>query len=220
MSYTFGGLTQPSPNANTWTTAVTGVPQGATIITNFVWNNPGGDTITSIGDDNGGSYSPVGTRGTSGGNGWNDCWYAPNCNSGTHNLSIAFSAQEEGYMATFWVNGVGSPTGTASIVYNNFPGTGSNILVSNNITTTVNGALILGLFCGADDSSGTFSAGTSPNAFTSLGGSVPAQEFFVQTTAATITATAGATINAASWAWILAFAPAAAPTGIPIAWLQ
>jgi len=80
------------------------------------------------------------------------------------------------------------------------PGTGSNAVTTTAVTPSVNGCLILGHFTN-ENGSGTFTVGSSPNAFTQQnkytvsGADIDTEESFVQTTAASIAATGTASSN-------------------------
>lgn len=103
---------------------------------------------------------------------------------------------------------------------------GANNVTSTAITTTVNGDLIVG--ASLDGASLTApTAGTSPNAFTSIGTASDATtifglrlEYFVQTTAGSIAATFGIGVNGDSAATnVVAFKPAAAAASyVPYDW--
>ena len=98
-------------------------------------------------------------------------------------------------------------TGTPVIAVQNSPGTGANVLTSGNTTPGENGALIYG-FTQNDGGSTLATAGTSSNAFTSAtlnATSASRSEYFIQTTAAAISATFGIAANESHITGVMVF---------------
>jgi len=139
-----------------------------------------------------------------------ECFYALNTHSTASNVVTIHSTSSATYLSALAFELLGAPAsspidGGALVGFsskNNATGgaAGSNNLTGTTITPAGNGDLIVAFF--ASGSGNT--AGTSPNAFTLVNGSwIQGSEYFTQTTAAAISATASSAASSDPYAAIV-----------------
>jgi hypothetical protein len=214
MSFVVSAPVENNAGATTGSVTLTGVPSLATINVLVRYGASDGPLV-SVSD--GSAYSAVAAEVVTGSSFNVDLYQRQNVASGSHVITVTITGGAAFfYIAAWYITGVAALTGTASGTDTGFPGTGANIVSAPAITPAVNGALVLSAGC-SNDASNTVTAGTSPNAFTSVGltfaGNVA--EYFVQTTAAAITPTAGQTVNDRVGVFSWAYAPL--PTAFTLA---
>ena len=216
MSFTFGTPVENTFSSSTPSVAIPSVPAGATIVVFFNFND-GGLTVTISGVSDGVSYIQAGSNVTSGGTNFSGAiFYLQNAGSGTHTVTVTFSSGTTGYLVGFWVNGVSAtPFDTSTGQYSNFAGTGADAVSSGSMTTGTAGDAVIGLFNTVSGTVGTLSVGTTPNTFTTLSFSTAGAlgEYFVQSAAGAIAATATNTQNDGVIAMAIALKAAAVASG-------
>jgi hypothetical protein len=193
---------------NPITVSITTVTAGSKLSGALMWENDfPGPTLTNITDDKGNTYTTLDAiSDVPNGEGFVS-FYATSFPNGLPSSIIAnFSGT-----TAFWEMSIkeDSPGSGFTISLDGHSGqlqtsnagvTGANIYSSGSATTAANGDLIDG-FIIKSGSNPTFTAGTSPNAFTVRENTSPSDslsEDFVQTTAGSISATFGNSANTAS----------------------
>ncbi len=103
-------------------------------------------------------------------------------------------------------------TGVPVIAYNDFAGTGPDIINSGTTIPGVDNAFIVG-FATNTFADSALSPGTSPNAFTSIPLAAPGDflEYFQQATAAPVAATFGCSVDSSVYAAVVALRPPTPP---------
>jgi hypothetical protein len=206
MSYVISAPVENNAGAVTGTVTLAGVPALATINVLIRYNASDGPLV-SVSD--GSTYSAVAIEVVTGSSFNVDLYQLQNASSGTHVITVTITGGGAFfYIAAWYITGAGLLTGTSSGIDTGFPGTGANIISAPAVTPAIAGALVLS--AGAtNDATNTVTAGTSPNALTSVGltfaGNVA--EYFVQAVAAAITPTAGQTVNDRVGIFTWAYAP-------------
>jgi hypothetical protein len=143
-------------------------------------------------------------------------WKLDNASAGTHTITITAGGATIYYTLGFYVTA--STYDGSNTFLNSSLGIGTNILASGAITT--NGAdTVFSLILGSGSALAT--AGTSPNAFTTItlatgNSSGNFLQYFQQTAAGTINPTAGASTNTNFQGFTFSVTPI---SGIPVAWL-
>jgi len=180
----------------------------------------GGGTPYTISDTAGNSYVDAGPGvilfNSSGA--WSEVFYALNTHttasnvvklspaSGLLNYPRIVAVEFTGGATSSPVDG-GSGVGYSSKANATGGSSGANCLTATQLTPVTNGDLILAWF---SNSNGSVTAGTSPIAFTDIGGGVGGEsEYYIQSTAAAITPSAGDNTSSDPYAAIVvAFKPA------------
>jgi hypothetical protein len=212
MSFTVSAPIENNSAATSGTVTLTAVPAGATINVQIRYGAADGPLV-SVSD--GTAYTAIASEIVTGSSFNVDLYQKQSVGAGSHVITVTITGGGAFfYIAAWYITGAGLLTGTASGLDTGFPGTGANIIVANSITPLVAGALVL---CAgsSNDAANTMTAGTSPNAFTSVGLTFAGNfaEYFVQAAAAAIAPTAGQTVNDRSGVFTWAYAPAAAGGG-------
>jgi hypothetical protein len=212
MSFTVSAPVENNAGATTGAVTLTGVPAGATINVLVRYGAADGPLV-SVSD--GTAYSAVASQVVTGSSFNEDLYQLQNVTAGSHVITVTITGGGAFfYVAAWYITGTGALTGTPSGLDTGFPGTGANIIVANSITPLVAGALVL---CAgsSNDATNTMTAGTSPNAFTSVGLTFAGNfaEYFVQGAAAAIAPTAGQTVSDRAGVFTWAYAPAATGGG-------
>lgn len=208
MSFGVSAPVENNAGATTGTVTLTGVPSLATINVLIRYGASDGPVV-SVSD--GSAYSAVAAEVVTGSSFNVDLYQLQSVASGTHVITVTITGgMAFFYIGAWYITGNGALTGTAGSFDTGFPGTGANIISAPAITTAVAGALVL---CAgsSNDASNTMTAGTSPNAFTSVGLTFAGNfaEYFVQSAAGAITPTAGQTVSDRSGVFTWAYGPAA-----------
>jgi hypothetical protein len=212
MSFFVSTPVENTGSVNPTTLTLSGVPAGANINVLLAYGNADAP-IVSVTD--GTAYTTVAAEVVTG-SGFNvDVYQRQSVSAGSHAIVITKTANGASlYCAAWYITGAGAITGTPGSVEVVFPGTGANIISAPATTPVASGALILSSGC-TNDGANTVSAGTSPNAFTSVGLTTVGNlaEYFVQAVAAAITPTQGQTVNDRVGAFTWVYAPASTSPG-------
>jgi hypothetical protein len=126
-------------------------------------------TINGVADDNGNTYTVIDSANSGGDSASAAVFYKEGLTNGPTTITVTFSATTP-YRRVVISEYAGILTSSSidvhSEVFNFTPTTGANALASNSVTTTAAGDLVRGSFLDTSGNNNTYSAGTSPNAFT------------------------------------------------------
>jgi hypothetical protein len=159
----FGGAGSAASGSLT----LTGVSAGATILVSVLSANAIASAFAV--SDAQGSYTAVDSIvGTGTGAVSSQVFILTNANSGSHAITATATGDTVVGIQAVWytsVGGVDNSGGAHNASLNTSTGTGADVCTSGTFTTTTAGTTVVGFFW--DDNLVAFSAGTSPNAFTS-----------------------------------------------------
>jgi len=209
VSFTYGTPVEAHGTAASEGITFTGVPANAALVVYVGWNPGGGVTLNSVVDSVGGALTQVGSTYVSSSSFNGSLWLLPLSTAGSHTVTATLSSANDIYVGGLYVTGAAnSPLDGGGVGDSNFAGTSANAVHAPSVTTTQNGDAILSFF-NIVSGGGATSAGTSPNAFTSLGFVTTDffGEYFVQTTAGAIQPTATNSVNSDTICATIALAP-------------
>jgi hypothetical protein len=203
----FGGLVVTTAFGSTLSATLTGVPAGATILA-FTSNSGGAPT----GITDGTAYTAIGTNANI------SAYKLLNATAGSHTIVGSWGTNNGVDLICAWYSN-GDVTGTPFVGDDSFVGSGTNI-VTKSLTPAADSATLIG-FVYNTGGSGTYSAGTSPNAFTlrTLTGIAATTAILEDldlgagTGGVAQSITAGTTANTGQFIAFLALAATAAPAG-------